>query len=67
MNLKELISHSPLVSFLPCCEGKDPDIIGLTMDSRQVEAGWLYSAIKGTSSDGHQFIPAAIVTTPAVS
>ena len=60
MNLKELISHSPLVSFLPCCEGKDPDIIGLTMDSRQVEAGWLYSAIKGTSSDGHQFIPAAI-------
>lgn len=36
------------------------DISGITFDSRQVAEGTLFVAIKGTKSDGHQFIDQAI-------
>lgn len=36
------------------------DITGLTMDSRQAAPGSLFAAIRGTQTDGHQFIPKAL-------
>ena len=35
-------------------------VAGLTFDSREVKQGWLFFAIKGTQTDGHQFIGKAI-------
>lgn len=36
------------------------EITGITSDSRKVESGILFVAIKGTTNDGHQFIAKAI-------
>ena len=38
----------------------DPDIGGLTYDSRQVKPGVLFIALRGYSQDGHAFINNAI-------
>lgn len=38
----------------------DPDIVGLTYDSRQVKPGVLFVALRGYSQDGHAFIKNAI-------
>jgi len=38
----------------------DPEITRITADSRQVQAGSLFVAIRGDTSDGHQYIPAAL-------
>ena len=37
----------------------DPDITGLTADSRAVKHGYLFAALKGEHSDGVQYIPQA--------
>ena len=39
---------------------KDIEINGLVIDSRMVEPGFLFAAIKGTQVDGHRFIDTAI-------
>jgi UDP-N-acetylmuramoyl-L-alanyl-D-glutamate--2,6-diaminopimelate ligase len=39
---------------------EDREILGLCYDSRQVVTGGLFFALKGTSSDGHQFIDTAV-------
>src|SRR4029077_14121381 len=36
-----------------------PDLTGLTADSRKVERGMLYCAVRGSVQDGHQFVTAA--------
>lgn len=38
----------------------DVQITGITDDSRKVEAGFLFIAVKGTASDGHDFVQKAI-------
>jgi len=38
----------------------DPEIPGITADSRDVAKGFLFAAIPGTRMDGAQFIPSAI-------
>ena len=38
----------------------DVEVCGIKIDSRQVAPGYLFVAIKGTQTDGHQFIPKAI-------
>lgn len=38
----------------------DIEIKGVNIDSRQVEAGHLFMAIRGTQTDGHAYIPVAI-------
>ena len=43
----------------------DPPLVGITDDSRQVKPGWLFVAVKGLKSDGHDFIPKAIETGAA--
>lgn len=40
--------------------GPDPQILGLTADSRQVKPGWLFAALPGTKADGRNFIDDAI-------
>ena len=37
----------------------DPDILGLTADSREIEKGFLFAALPGTAMDGARFIPQA--------
>lgn len=40
--------------------GADPELVGVTDDSRQVKPGWLFVAIKGISNDGHTYIPKVV-------
>lgn len=40
--------------------GDEPNIVGLTADSRAVGAGFLFAALPGVKTDGRSFIPAAI-------
>ena len=37
----------------------DIDIMGINIDSRRIEKGHLFVAIKGTQTDGHKYIPKA--------
>ncbi|WP_205967525.1 UDP-N-acetylmuramoyl-L-alanyl-D-glutamate--2,6-diaminopimelate ligase [Aquisalinus luteolus] len=39
--------------------GKDPEITGMTADSRAVQPGFLFAALPGTKMDGADFIPQA--------
>ena len=38
----------------------DQEVVGMTADSREVEPGWIFFAIPGFQSDGHDFIPEAL-------
>lgn len=38
----------------------DPEILGVTADSRQVRPGFLFAALPGSRADGRSFIPAAL-------
>jgi UDP-N-acetylmuramoyl-L-alanyl-D-glutamate--2,6-diaminopimelate ligase len=38
----------------------DPEITGVTADSRQVRPGYLFAALPGSTADGARFIPAAL-------
>src|SRR5436853_585229 len=38
----------------------DTNIAGITADSRQVQAGWLFVAISGAKADGARFVPDAV-------
>jgi UDP-N-acetylmuramoyl-tripeptide--D-alanyl-D-alanine ligase len=35
------------------------EVVGVTFDSREVEAGWLFVAMPGTVADGHDFVAGA--------
>lgn len=41
-------------------EGPDPDICGLTADSREVRPGWLFAAFPGSRFDGGRFVNDAL-------
>jgi UDP-N-acetylmuramoyl-L-alanyl-D-glutamate--2,6-diaminopimelate ligase len=40
--------------------GYDPEITGIACDSREVEPGWLFVAVKGFKADGADFVPDAL-------
>ncbi len=40
--------------------GDDTSIAGITDDSRKVQPGFLFVAVRGVAVDGHRFIPAAL-------
>ena len=57
MKLIELLKYVTPVNVLG---NTDIDITGVDIDSRKVEKGHLFVAIKGTQTDGHRFIPKAL-------
>jgi len=57
MRLSQLISALPRGTFQP---GEDPEITGVTQDSRLVTPGKLFVACTGGTVDGHVFIPRAV-------
>lgn len=57
MVLKELIKN---ICPVKIAGSTDLDIKGVNIDSRRIEAGHLFVAIKGTQTDGHTFIGKAI-------
>lgn len=48
------------VSLLEVAGTTDCDISSLTFDSRSIQAGSLFIAVRGTQADGHQFIEQAV-------
>ena len=57
MKLKELLKN---ITVLSVQGADDVDITDVDIDSRQVAPGHLFVAIKGTQTDGHQYIAKAI-------
>ena len=55
MKLTELIAPVPASAGL-----NDPEIVGLTADSRNVQCGFLFAALPGTRQDGRRFAADAI-------
>jgi UDP-N-acetylmuramoyl-L-alanyl-D-glutamate--2,6-diaminopimelate ligase len=40
--------------------GSDVELVDATHDSRQIEPGWLFCAIRGATADGHDHAPRAV-------
>ena len=57
MKLSELLKYVKPVCIVGDAE---VEITGVNIDSRKVENGHLFVAIKGTQTDGHRFIPKAL-------
>ena len=57
MKLNELLRN---VKPLDIIGPTDIEIVGLDIDSRQIQSGFLFIAIRGTQADGHQYIDKAI-------
>ena len=57
MKLSELLKN---VKPLCIIGSEDVDITGVNIDSRKIEKGHLFVAMKGTQTDGHKFIPKAL-------
>jgi len=57
MKLEELITD---IKDLVITGANNPEIAGLALDSRKVGSGFLFAAIPGTITDGHNFISGAI-------
>ena len=58
MRLSDLIAGLDLT--VPAEPGANPEIAGLTADSRQVKPGYLFAALAGSRQDGRRFIDQAI-------
>ena len=63
MKLSELLQD---VAYLSATADMDAEISGISYDSRKTCPGDLFVAVKGFSSDGHKFIPAALEKGAAV-
>lgn len=57
MKLSELIQK---IKPLQVIGSADADITGINIDSRRIEAGHMFVAMRGTQVDGHKFIPKAL-------
>ncbi len=57
MKLSELLKYVSPISIIG---NNEAEITGVNIDSRKIEKGHLFVAIKGTQTDGHQFIPKAL-------
>ena len=57
MNLTELTSSGPAPPQVVSrgSPTADPDIVGITADSRQVKPGYLFAALRGTQRDGRAY------------
>jgi len=59
MKLSELLTTALQVALPLHCP--DSEVVALSQDSRTVVAGSLFVAVRGFHSDGHQFIPQALM------
>lgn len=50
----------PLTNLLGPRSAANPEITGLTSDSRKVQPGWLFAALPGAKADGRAFISSAL-------
>ena len=57
MKLSELLKHIKPIAVIGNIEA---EITGVNIDSRKIDNGHLFIAIKGTQTDGHRFIPKAL-------
>ena len=57
MKLSELLKNITPIAIQGNAE---QEITGINIDSRRIETGHLFVAIKGTQTDGHKFIPKAL-------
>lgn len=57
MKLSELLKNIKTIAIVG---SEDVEITGINIDSRKIERGHLFVAMKGTQVDGHKFIPKAI-------
>ncbi len=57
MKLSELLKYVKPIAIVG---DKEVEVTGVNIDSRKIEQGHLFVAIKGTQTDGHRFIPKAI-------
>ena len=57
MKLKEILVNCNLLEIVG---DKDLDILDIAFDSRKVQSGTLFFAVKGTQADGHDYIDKAI-------
>jgi UDP-N-acetylmuramoyl-L-alanyl-D-glutamate--2,6-diaminopimelate ligase len=57
MTLERILKDIEVVSF---SGNKDLNITGIAFDSRKVSEGCLFIAVKGTKTDGHEYIPVAL-------
>ena len=60
MQLKELLKKTDAAQALSIHGNADIDITGIKTDSRQIKKNDLFIAVKGTQTDGHDYIPQAI-------
>jgi len=49
-----------LKDLFPLAENGETEILGMTADSRKVQPGWLFAALKGSAQDGVKFVPQAL-------
>lgn len=49
-----------LRDLFPLAENGETEILGMTADSRKVQPGWLFAALKGSVHDGGRFVPQAV-------
>ena len=57
MKLSELLKNTQPIAIVG---DVDVEVTGIKIDSRQIQPGYLFVAIKGTQTDGHRFIPKAL-------
>ncbi|MGD2294470.1 MAG: UDP-N-acetylmuramoyl-L-alanyl-D-glutamate--2,6-diaminopimelate ligase [Candidatus Aminicenantes bacterium] len=57
MKLSEILNGVPVIEFSGSHEG---EVLGISYDSRKIQPGYLFTAIKGEKTDGHSFIPKAL-------
>ena len=57
MNLEKLIEKVPTLQIIG---NSNTEVVDINIDSRQVAEGHLFIALKGTQTDGHQYIDQAI-------
>ena len=57
MKLSKLLKYVKPIAIIG---DADVEIQGVNIDSRKIEDGHLFVAIKGTQTDGHRFIPKAL-------
>ena len=65
MKLTELTGSAAAQATITGSAGGDPEIVGITADSRQVQPGFLFAALRGTVRDGRAFAGQAIANGAA--